>query len=814
VGVIRLNPGSALHFIDVPLPPPRRRPSASPAARWKKEHFALLAGVASASLHASIPTVRAETFTWVGADSAPWGVAANWDRNDVPSSGDHVIIGQTRALVVDIQEAGTIDLIAQGLTIGSAGQLTFQDLDLKGGDATNNGKVIGSVSNASYVNNLGIWTGAIKENSGEIVNVGGGTWNGDILSNNKYIDNNDRYDTWNGDIWTNNDDIFNGGTWNGHIVTNDDFISNYYSYAIWNGDVRANNLAIYNAGTWNGDVLGNAGEIENGQRNNNDLDAIWNGDVRANTGTIYNVGTWNGSLTSAGTLILENRVNGAITSSGKLQVVADLSGITALTNTGIITMTDGHATQTLSAASASFGANSILQIDVDAAGASDRISLTGAAILGGQVAVTTLGGTYDAGTTYTILTATSISGRFAAVTVDLAFLAPRLSQDATTVTLAFTRNDVPFASLGDTLTQIEIGTIVQALGAGNALHDAALWLTAGEAAGAFDTLSGEAHLDTQQALMQGAALVAASLTDRIDQSFTALGFTGGNVSGYAPVAPPPEAALDNGLWGQLYGTSSVSTAADAPATAMTAAGLVAGLDGMLGDWRLGLMLNGGATRSEFGPKGASAASTDYGLGLYAGREWGQTRLALGATYTAHDIQSARHVAVADFSQTLTASYGAATSLAFTQLSHEFDFGAVSVTPFGSLAYVRHDTDGFAETGGATALGVEASLVDATYMAVGVGIARQMALDNGVLVTARGSLGWRHTVAERSAATHHFLTGGSFSVVGAPVETDALLVGTDLTFDLDGSRTIDLHYDGRLGTRTHAHALNLTWTSHF
>jgi fibronectin-binding autotransporter adhesin len=743
---------------------------------------------------------RAATFTWVGDGSAPWNVATNWSPEGVPSTGDEVVIGETRTLVVDGQEIGTIDVLLND------GSLFHKNGEWNGDVIVNNDRI----QNQDH----STWNGDIWANTGVIVNLGGSTWTGDILSNAGYIDNEDLNDTWYGNIQANSDDIFNGGTWNGDIFTNDDFISNFYSYSTWNGDVRANAVAIYNAGTWNGDVLSNAGIIENGKAENDHLDSTWNGDILANAGTISSIGTWNGSLTSSGTLIMEGQVNGAINNSGTLQVSADLAGITALTNTGTLTMTGNSTAQTLTAASASFGTNSILSIDVDATGASDRIVLTGAAVLGGVVNVTAAAGTYDPYTSYAILSASSISGQFDGVTVNLAYLAPRLSQDATTVTLALMRNDIGFGSVGITPTQMEIGTIIEALGAGNALYDGVLWLNAEQAAGAFDALSGRAYLATERALIQSAALVAGGLADRLEQSFNALGSTGGSTSSYAATAPESEATRDRGLWGQLYGASSVSAESSVAESSMTAGGLVAGRDSMVGDWRLGLMLNAGTTRSEITSQGASATSTDYGLGLYAGREWGNTRLSLGATFTRHDIEATRNVDFTDFSETLTASYGAATALAFTELSHEIDLGGVSVTPFGSLTHIRHATDSFAESGGEAALTGEASFIHATYTVIGVGVTRQMALDNGVLITAGASLGWRHTFADRSVATHHFRTGGSFSLVGGAVEADAMLVGADLMLDLDATNAIKLHYDGRLGSGTQAHALSLGWASQF
>ncbi|RUT30099.1 autotransporter domain-containing protein [Arsenicitalea aurantiaca] len=812
------------------------------ADAWKSERLAPVAAVAVFGLVAGANGAQAQSYTWIGSGpSAGWDVSTNWSPNGLPTADDDVLIGQHRAIVDDTRSVGTIVLNPGALTIEANGSLTFQHIELirqseiLEGSLTNLGTATGSVGNGGMLKQEGgdwfgnvelnsgylesrlgsSWTGDIWENTGLIFNSDTSIWNGNVENNSGYIDNVDREGTWNGDILINSGDdaiIFNGGAWNGHVITNDAFISNYYAESVWTGDVRNNADTIYNAGIWIGNVEENSGVIESGSFQNDDIASVWTGDVRINTGTISSIGVWNGALTSSGLLILENQVNGAIDNSGTLQVNADLSGITALTNSGLLTMTHHSGAQTLSGQSASFGSSGTLLIDVDATGASDRITLTGAATLGGAVHVTAAAGPYERYTSSTILSAGSISGRFDEVVVDLAFLAPRLIQDGTTVTLALMRNDMGFASLGVTPTQIAVGTIVEALGAGNTLFDAVLWLDEDEAAAMFDTLSGTVYPATEMALIDSAARVAGSLADRIGQSFDALASTG-NLSAYAPTATDLGTGQDAGLWARLYGASRKSAEAGGVESAVAAGGLVAGLDGAVGDWRVGLMLNAGTTQTEIGAQTAGTTSTDYGLGLYAGREWGQTRLSLGGTFTGHDIEATRNVTFTDFSETLSASYGATTAVAFTELSHEIDLGALSVTPFGSLTRIRHATDGFTETGGEAALAGEGSVTDATHAVLGLGIGRQIALETGVLVTARASLGWRRTISNRSDAEHGFVSGGSFSPADA-ADTDTMLVGADLNFDLDAMTTLDLGYDGRLGAHSKAHALKLSWTSRF
>jgi autotransporter-associated beta strand protein len=379
------------------------------------------------------------------------------------------------------------------------------------GDVVANG---GGSNGVAQIDNYGTWTGAVDSNAGWIFNLAG-SWNGDVLTNSDVIINNKNdvgtnptganHAVWTGDIVSNDGPITNdhGGTWNGKIFGNNDSIFNQTD-AIWKGDVAANgggsnpHAKIDNHGTWTGDVLSNAGIINNS-------------------------GIWNGDFTSAGTVNAENRINGAFDNSGVLQLTGSLSGITTLTNSGTLDMRNGSAAQTLTAASASFGANSFYNIDVDAAGKSDKMVVTGAAVLAGTVQVTAMStaGPYGDTTGYTILKAGSISGTFAHVTTDLAFLAPHLSYGDEDVSLTLKRNDHGFAYAGVTRNQKAAAGAAESLGAGNEVYDAVLWLTNDQAKQAFDDLSGEAYNSVESAFVQNASVIADVVTRRIDQAFDA-----------------------------------------------------------------------------------------------------------------------------------------------------------------------------------------------------------------------------------------------------------------------------------------------------
>src|SRR5690606_26617931 len=110
----------------------------------------------------------------------------------------------------------------------------------------------------------------------------------------------------------------------------------------------------------------------------------------------------------------------------------------------------GNSIDTLTVAGdVTFTAASIYEVEVDAAGNSDLLQVTGTATLGSAtVEVIAESGTYRPLTDYTILTAEDgIEGTFASVEANLAFLDPSLSYSANAVTLRLVRNDIDFAAL-------------------------------------------------------------------------------------------------------------------------------------------------------------------------------------------------------------------------------------------------------------------------------------------------------------------------------------------------------------------------------
>ncbi|MCP4563857.1 MAG: hypothetical protein GY837_25325, partial [Bosea sp.] len=240
----------------------------------------------------------------------------------------------------------------------------------------------------------------------------------------------------------------------------------------------------------------------------------------------------NGSFASSAVTVLSGATLGG---SGTVGGVSVASGATVAPGNSIGTLTvSGNV---------SFAAGSTYQVEVNAAGQSDRIVASGSAtIWGGTVQVLAENGNYAASTNYTILTASAgVTGTFNTVTSNLAFLTPSLSYGGTTVTLTMTRNDTSFGPGGGssggtgtsgtssggtggtsdgggntspgstyiaaTRNQGFIAVAAERLGVGNPIYDALISATAAEARAGFDLLSGEAHAQAVSVMIDESRLV-------------------------------------------------------------------------------------------------------------------------------------------------------------------------------------------------------------------------------------------------------------------------------------------------------------------
>ena len=571
-------------------------------------------------------------------------------------------------------------------------------------------------------------------------------------------------------------------------------------------------LTLGDGGT-TGSVAGNI--VNNGLLQFNRSNDLTYAGVISGYGAVRQIGSGKTELTGnssafTGTTTVQNgilAVNGQL--GGTLDVLSGgrLQGTGTVGNTivsGVIA--PGNSIGTLNVGNITFNAGSIYEVEVNAAGQTDLIKASGTAtITGGSVQVLAGSGNYAPQTQYTILTATGgRTGNFAGVTSNLAFLDPSLSYDANNVYLTMTRNDISFQNVGVTPNQIATGGGVESLGFGNPVYDAVLNLSAPQAQGAFDMLSGEIHASAKTAMLEDSRFLRTAINDRIRAAFDGVGASNGNVVTYDNGKPRTVAANTDGgaVWGHAFGAwGHWNGDGNAARLDRSIGGFFVGADAPAFDtWRFGAVAGYSRTSFDAKDRHSTGTSDNYHVGLYGGTTWGDLAFRTGAAYTLHDISTNRSIIFPGFGNSLTGDYKAGTAQVFGELGYKMQAGNVALEPFANLAYVNLHTDGLTEKGGAAALTSGSSSTDATFTTLGLRAASSFNLGE-TAVTAKGMLGWRHAFGDVTPdSVMRFAGGGnSFTIGGVPIARNAAVVEAGLDFALSPTATLGVSYGGQFGS---------------
>ena len=531
---------------------------------------------------------------------------------------------------------------------------------------------------------------------------------------------------------------------------------------------------------------------------NQDVNTEFAGSI-AGSGTFNKDGTGSLNLTGTSSFTGTANVNGGrlavngtlpgnvvVNDGGTLGGNGTVASITA--NSGGI-VAPGNSIGTLNVTGdVAFTPGSIYQVEVDAAGNSDRINATGAAnITGGTVQVLAGVGDYAPFTRYTILTADGgVNGAFDGATSNYTFLAPVLSEDANAVYLELLRNDLSFAGVAQTPNQAAAAAGAEALGVGNGLYQTISTLDAAGARNAFDQLSGEIHASSRTVMIEDSRLPREAVLGRLSQGSEG---SGAWLQGF-------------GNWGSSDGDGNAAR------VDRDTKGLLLGFDAATGGgWRLGLA--GGYTSTDVDIDARASNGKVKGAHVlgYAGGSFGALRVKLGVGWAHVDIDTSRSLSFGGFTDSLKASYDGSLWQGFGELSWRVPVGGGAIEPFAALSVVRAHTEGFGEGGGAAAL-TGASRSD-TIETSTLGLRMETAVQGNFSVRAKG--GWQHAWGGIDPATDMAFAGGgdSFRISGAPLSRNTAVAQVEALWRFGPASSFAVGYDGRLGNRGHDHAAKAT-----
>jgi uncharacterized protein with beta-barrel porin domain len=518
-----------------------------------------------------------------------------------------------------------------------------------------------------------------------------------------------------------------------------------------------------------------------------------------------------------GTLLLQG---GSITSTvavnGGVLAGSGSVGATTVASGGVVSP-GGAAGNVLTVNGAlSFASGSTLAITASPTAATS-LAVTGPATIGGGAVTVTAGsGTYNPSTTYVLLTSSGgVTGQFAGVTSNLAFLSPLLTYDANDVYLSLARNDLKFASVAATPNQLAVAQALDSINwggasqAGVSILNALDRLSAPRARAGLDLLGGAGIAAANQAALQDGAAFAGAISDQAYFGLLGVGPDASGVSHFTPSAvmayagddavkgpivikgPPPAPERDWRAWGVFVGGgANIDADPSRGAAASTSSGYggLAGLDYRIQpNWLVGLALGGSDTHFAVNALATSGETTAFHAGLYS-------IVGLNQGFYA---QVQETVSVANSHTNRTASFGGLSSAkltgAFNAIEERtrLEFGravivsGVNVAPFVAAEFASLQSDGFTETGpaGLSALALSAAAQTTISAPVFVGFKLQGAYSvaPGWTALPNVSLAWTHEFSQdrKVNASLVSLPSTDFTVFGPRPASDVALVKAGL-----------------------------------
>lgn len=551
-------------------------------------------------------------------------------------------------------------------------------------------------------------------------------------------------------------------------------------------------------------TLVNTGAIRNasGHSSSNAIQIVGGPATLSNTGTIVgalalgdgadlftNSGLWNsaGGVSDfrAGLDTLDNGASGTLIAASDRSTaeISRYDGLEALNNAGLVTLSDGGSGDRLQTSGAvRFAASSVYRVDIGGAGGADLVAAGGAVTLDAGRLEANLVGMPVLGARYTILTGSSVTGRFDFADQMLtAFAGVADGYTPTSAYLEFAQMRA-LADAGETPNQIATAGGADSLAVANPVRTALVLLPDDATArAAFDQLSGEIHPSARTAAVEDSRLPRNAALDRL-----------------------ADGESDGAVWARAYGDAGLSDGDfNAARVERDARGVVFGVDGALGPVTLGVAAGWSDTDLQIARRNSEGSvESVHGL-VYAGARFGAWGVRGGVGYAQTSTGTERRIAFPGFSATLTADYGGSVVQGFVEAGYRMPLGGGHVEPFANLTVLRAETDAFTETSGAAALTVDEASETSTISTLGL---RFETNPMGAL-SLRGSAGWRHSFGDLDPVNVHAFDGGApFTILGAAQSTDAAAANVEAVWRLSPNVTVGVAYDGVLGTDGEDHGV--------
>ncbi|WLH46267.1 autotransporter outer membrane beta-barrel domain-containing protein [Pseudomonas beijingensis] len=475
-------------------------------------------------------------------------------------------------------------------------------------------------------------------------------------------------------------------------------------------------------------------------------------------------------------------------------------------------------------------------------GGSATIKVGGTAKLGNaSLKIVNVPGEYIGTSNHVVIDAKKVDGEFGAIVNELAFMTATVDYTAKQVGLTYTRNKVPFedaattdnarkfvASIeepqqvappepspivapaiaqvsavkpdnhGATHIPTEPPRTINTAAQPNTAINALLGTNMITAANAIDQLSGYHTAELGNAILSSVAPTSTGVLSAMDST------QAGNTRG------------DGQVWVQAIGNNGrLAKQLGSYALKHSTKGLMLGTDWAISpNWRLGII--GSKTQTRLDSYQFDGALDSWLIGAYALRQDGPLALRLGAVYGNHDGSTKRHVVFNGFRDRLKGRYNATTQQVFGQVGYNLDVGQFDIEPYVQVGYQRYQRDAYSEKGGDAALQYNGQTQEHYNSELGLRLARPFVFDQGMRLTPRVDVGWKHLYGDIRGSSHQRLANGGnvYLIKGVELDRDSLLLQAGLDLAVSPRHTLGLNYSGETGQDNRNGALMGQWRMMF
>ena len=486
---------------------------------------------------------------------------------------------------------------------------------------------------------------------------------------------------------------------------------------------------------------------------------------------------------------------GTLTGSGTVGPTTVAGTIAPGNSPGVLTIAGNYLQQ----------AGGIYQYEIDAQGKTDLLRVQGSATIEPGAVLQMMNPLrLRLNTPYSLITASNgISGQNNYLTPNYILLNQNYSVTTegsnSDLQYQLTRNNKAMGSFGQTSNQRNVADSLDQLQSNHPLFTQIMLTTdASDLRHTFNRLNGEIYASTLSTLINQSNVVLQPVTNRLQNALNHSGTLNGaqTVQDFGP---------DKAVWGQaLGGWGKLSGGTVAQAVDSSMGGLLIGSDvALTPNSRIGL--SAGVTSTRVSNDDASSYTTGYHLMAYGGVQGSLFGLRGGLGQSWYALNANRNLPF-EYDR-VSGNTNSNSSQLFLETDVSYQFGATNFRPFVGLTQLWMRSNAFSE--GSTnfvRLNADASQNNVTFSTVGLRADRTFETESN-RIRVNGMMGWRNASGAVSPSTTMQLDfSNPYSVSGAPIAKNALVVELSVGAEVAQSTTVNLSYGGQFGSGTQSNTV--------